>query len=102
MSDLVKTLQSMATRVPKIILQRAEEMYPALKEGMVSYLCLCRRKDFITLVARFRWQKSCKFLISCVLNHTKVVVHIKGVRMFMVPLSESVRMGLEYKSDADW
>jgi hypothetical protein len=37
-------LQSLATRVPKIILQRAEEMFPALRENMVSVLCSCGQK----------------------------------------------------------
>jgi hypothetical protein len=32
--------QSLATRVPKIILQRVEEIFPAVKESLVSVSCL--------------------------------------------------------------
>ena len=31
---------SMTAKVPKIVLQRAEEIFPALKENMVSVLCV--------------------------------------------------------------
>jgi hypothetical protein len=31
--------------VPKIILQSAEEIFPALRETMVSVLCLCSQKS---------------------------------------------------------
>jgi hypothetical protein len=34
--SLKKVLHSLATRVPKIILQRVEEVYPALNESLVS------------------------------------------------------------------
>jgi hypothetical protein len=47
-------LQSLATRVPKIILQRVEEIFPPLKESLVSVLCLCDQKIFLS---------SCKFII---------------------------------------
>jgi hypothetical protein len=36
-----KILQCPAARVPKIVLQRVEEMYPRLKEGTVSVVCSC-------------------------------------------------------------
>jgi hypothetical protein len=36
-----KILQCPATRVPKIVVQKVEEMYPCLKEGTVSVLCSC-------------------------------------------------------------
>jgi hypothetical protein len=36
-----KILQCPAARVPKIVLQKVEEMYPLLEEGTVSVLCLC-------------------------------------------------------------
>jgi hypothetical protein len=34
-----KILHSLATRVPKIIIQRAEEIFPSLKENLVSIVC---------------------------------------------------------------
>jgi hypothetical protein len=37
--DLQSVLGSLATRVPRIILERAEEMFPAVREIMVSVLC---------------------------------------------------------------
>jgi hypothetical protein len=37
-SSLQKTVQSVATKVPKIVIQRAEEIFPALKEIMVSLM----------------------------------------------------------------
>jgi hypothetical protein len=32
--------QSFTTGMPKVLLQRAEEIFPALKENMVSVLCM--------------------------------------------------------------
>jgi hypothetical protein len=43
-SSLKKTLQSVAAGVPKIVVQRAEEIFPALKEIMVTVLCFCPQK----------------------------------------------------------
>jgi hypothetical protein len=40
LSSIEKTLWSVATKVPKIVAQRAGEMFPALKEIAVSVLCL--------------------------------------------------------------
>jgi hypothetical protein len=37
---LQSILRSLATRVPRIILERAEEMFPAVRESMVSVLCV--------------------------------------------------------------
>jgi hypothetical protein len=44
-------MQSLETRVPKMMLQRAEEMYPPLKEGMVSVVCMC----ISNFVVFFHW-----------------------------------------------
>jgi hypothetical protein len=43
-SSLQKTLQSVAKKVPKIIIQRAEKIFPALKEIMVSVHASVPRK----------------------------------------------------------
>jgi len=40
-SCLQNTVQSDPRREPKIILERAEHIFPALKNGLVSVLCLC-------------------------------------------------------------
>jgi hypothetical protein len=45
--DLQKIMQSVAARVPKIIVQRAEEIFPSLKEGSVSILCLRMKKQIL-------------------------------------------------------
>jgi hypothetical protein len=37
---LQRILHSLATRVPRVLLQRVEEMFPSLRETMVSVLCL--------------------------------------------------------------
>jgi hypothetical protein len=37
---LREILQSLETRIPKIMLWRAEEVFPALKESLVSVLCI--------------------------------------------------------------
>jgi hypothetical protein len=37
---LREDLQVLATRMPKVLVQRAEEIFPALKENMVSVLCM--------------------------------------------------------------
>jgi hypothetical protein len=36
----LEVLQSSTTKMPKILLQRAEEIYPALKKSMVSVVCM--------------------------------------------------------------
>jgi hypothetical protein len=41
------TLQSVATGVPKIMVQRAEGMFPALKNIMVSVFCLYPQKRIL-------------------------------------------------------
>jgi hypothetical protein len=43
-------LRSLAARVPRIMLHRAEEMFPAVRESMVSVLCLCAQKKRILLL----------------------------------------------------
>jgi hypothetical protein len=43
---LQSVLHFLARRVPRIILQRVEEMLPAARESMVSVLCLCAQKKF--------------------------------------------------------
>jgi len=40
-SGLQNILQSVPRREPKIILERAEHIFPALKNSLVSVLCLC-------------------------------------------------------------
>jgi hypothetical protein len=45
--DFQKIMQSLSTRVPKIIVQKAEEIFPSLKEGLVSILCLCVKKQIL-------------------------------------------------------
>jgi hypothetical protein len=37
---LQSILRFLATRVPRIILQRAEEIFPAVRESMASGLCM--------------------------------------------------------------
>jgi len=37
-----ESLQALTTGMPKVLVQRAEEMFPALKENMVSVLCIIR------------------------------------------------------------
>jgi hypothetical protein len=39
-----KIQHSLATRVPKIVLHRVEEIIPSLTESVVSILCLCVQK----------------------------------------------------------
>jgi len=40
-SKLQKILHSLATRVPKVVLHRAEDIFPALITSLVSNLWLC-------------------------------------------------------------
>jgi len=35
-----EVLQSHTTKKPEVLLQRAEEIFPALKENMVSVVCM--------------------------------------------------------------
>jgi hypothetical protein len=45
--SLKKILHFLATRVPKIILQRVEEEYPALKESLVSVVYFCESENIL-------------------------------------------------------
>ena len=40
-SKLQKILYSLATRVPKVVLDRAEDIFPALNTSLVSNVWLC-------------------------------------------------------------
>jgi len=40
-SELQKILHSLATRVPKVVLHRAEDIFPALNTSLVSNVWLC-------------------------------------------------------------
>jgi hypothetical protein len=40
-ADLQKSMQSLATKVPKITVKRAEEIVPTVMETLVSVPCLC-------------------------------------------------------------
>jgi hypothetical protein len=44
---LQSILRSLATRVPRIVLQRAEEMFPAMRESIVSVLCMYAQKKIV-------------------------------------------------------
>lgn len=48
--SLQKTLQSVPRRRPVIVLQRVEERFPALKENVVSALCICAYKTVLSCV----------------------------------------------------
>jgi hypothetical protein len=39
---LHENVQSLQTRMPTVLVQRAEELFPALKKNMVSVLCMIR------------------------------------------------------------
>jgi hypothetical protein len=55
--NLQSILQSLAARVPKIMVQRVEEIYPSLKESLVSGVCLCAQTNVTNLFTGFMWQK---------------------------------------------
>jgi hypothetical protein len=40
MSNVHEVLRAYKTKEPKIVLQRAEEIFPSLKEGVVSGVCM--------------------------------------------------------------
>jgi hypothetical protein len=44
---LKKITHPLATRVPKIILKRVEEEYPALKENLVSVVYVCESENIL-------------------------------------------------------
>jgi hypothetical protein len=46
-----KVLQSVATRVPKVVIPRDEEIYASLMETTVSVLCFLSSKNFVV----FSW-----------------------------------------------
>jgi hypothetical protein len=54
-SRLHKVQHSLVTRVPRILLQRAEEIFPSVKESMV-FCSFVHRKEFI-VICQFSWPK---------------------------------------------
>jgi transcriptional regulator of NAD metabolism len=46
---LQSSMQFHPTRLPKIVLQRVEEEFPAWKEIIVSNVAMCRQKNYIIL-----------------------------------------------------
>jgi hypothetical protein len=51
--NLQTILQSVGTRVPKIMVQRVEEIYPSLKESVVSGVFLCAETNVSNLSTGF-------------------------------------------------
>jgi hypothetical protein len=49
---LQKILHSLATRVPKVLLQRAEDIFPALNTSLVRNLWLCFWQSTVRFVCR--------------------------------------------------
>jgi hypothetical protein len=60
-----KCLHSLATRVPRIVLQRAEEIFPSVKEIMVSVLCLYAQKR-VLLPSPVLMAKETKYIMTIV------------------------------------
>lgn len=53
-SGLQKILHSPVTGVPRIMLRRAEEIFPSVRESMVSVV-VCIEKN--SVISQFSWQK---------------------------------------------
>ena len=51
-SRLQKILHSLATRVPKVVLHRAEDIFPALNTSLVSSLWSCLYQSTVCFVFR--------------------------------------------------
>ena len=47
-SRLQNAMEYHVTKVPVIVLQRVEERYPAVKEGMVSAVCMCAQERVLS------------------------------------------------------
>jgi hypothetical protein len=47
-SKLQNAMESVEARVPVIVLQRVEERYPAVREGMVSAACMCAQERVLS------------------------------------------------------
>jgi hypothetical protein len=60
---LQRILHSLETRVPRIVLQRVEEIFPAVKERIVSELCMCQLEDFV-IICQFSWRNKLDILSS--------------------------------------
>ena len=63
--SLQTILHSLETRVPKIIIQRVEELYPAVMQSMVS--CLCAENNCILLFSGYLYGYKTKFCVKFVL-----------------------------------
>jgi hypothetical protein len=54
--NLQEILQPLERRVPRIVLQRVEEIFPALNESLVSVVCAEKSFIFISFT-RLTWPK---------------------------------------------
>jgi hypothetical protein len=61
---LQSILRSLATRVPRIILQGVEEMFPAVRESMVSALCMCAQKRIVLSSSVYSGSQRNKHLVT--------------------------------------
>jgi hypothetical protein len=62
------SLHSPSTRVPRILLQRVEEVFPAVRETMVSVLCLFAQEGiFLFSALDFQVQRNQMFCDKVVL-----------------------------------
>ena len=78
--SLQTILHSKETRVPKIILQRVEELYPAVMESMVSFLCAENN-----CICVFIWPQKIRFVTSfCYFSILSVVTILIQCRVFIV------------------
>jgi hypothetical protein len=74
------SLHSPSTRVPRIVLQRLEEVFPAVRETMVSVLCLFAQEGiFLSSSLDLQVQRNQMFCDKVVL---KFIIHV--VIIFMV------------------
>jgi len=51
--NVQENLQALAKRIPKILVQRAEEIFPALKKNVVSVLCMIEIVSSCSLLIAF-------------------------------------------------
>jgi hypothetical protein len=75
-SNVQKIMECLVTRVPKIIVQRVEEIFPSLtEEGPVSGLCLCVKKGLYCLVnSRLIW-----------LEQLYIILYQPFVNLYFIP-----------------
>jgi hypothetical protein len=67
-------MQHLAERQPRIVLQRAEKIFPTLKESLVSFLCLNAQKPVFLSCSLYLQHRKVSYLLALLMRHHEGVL----------------------------